>query len=710
MAREWRPSPWARLFIRSGDWAIRVDRERIAIRCGGDVVTTPLTGESLRLRRGRVWNDIVLPGGDQILTGLSRRDRATLENEIGVRLLERMCTEWSAAFGRSVADRVRHRRWMAERFIGDWDRTRMALVRDKEASFQALRGRARRGGLDETAAAAVHAVHTPSSVRDAVDDENEAIFRAELKAERHFLRSIEKTPLTREQARSVITFDNRVQLVAAAGSGKTSTMVAKAAWAVHKGIARPDEVLMLAFNQAAAQELEQRTTERFRAAGLSGTVRAMTFHAFGLRVIGEATGRKPSVSESVVSDEGTSLMTTLIAQLAASDPAFAAAWRIVGDGSEQLVRTALSHAKSNDLSDAQLRERARATEDLELAEAFVTVLTAVRAAWDAHLRAEGSVDFDDMLNQSAELIESGRWSSPYRVVLVDEFQDVSRARARLVNALQNGGERHLFAVGDDWQSIYRFAGSDITAMTRFEDMFGLAQVLKLTRTFRSGAELSRAAGRFVMKNPEQIRKTVRSTLSHPDPIALEFVAGSGDAREAIARHLAQIAARLGPDDTATVKILGRFRRDEQFLPDTADDRLTIEFQTMHASKGLEADHVILPAMNQGGFPSTREEDALLRLVLPSGDAFPFAEERRLFYVALTRARKSVLLVADENRPSEFAMELLADGVVTANRDVHVCVQCRRGVLARRRGASGDFLGCSRFPACRHTEEHARVAT
>ena len=243
-----------------------------------------------------------------------------------------------------------------------------------------------------------------------------------------------------------------------------------------------------------------------------------------------------------------------------------------------------------------------------------TSSTNVRHEWDRRLREANEVDFEDMLNQATDLVEAGKWVSPFRVVLVDEFQDASHARARLVNALVNRPVHYLFTVGDDWQSIYRFAGSDISAMTRFEENFGAGHVLRLERTFRCSQELSTLAGDFVMKNPNQLTKKVRSDRSLPNPVMLTLVDSDAGVTDAIAQRLGELSDALHEGASTSVKILGRYRYEEALVPRTRYRGLDIAFQTIHSSKGLEADHVILPGLNRGGFPSTKEDDPLCGLL------------------------------------------------------------------------------------------------
>ena len=157
---------------------------------------------------------------------------------------------------------------------------------------------------------------------------------SEFLSRRHFFDTIEKTPLTDEQAKAVICFDNRVQVLAAAGSGKTSLMVARAAYAVTRGLVDPERILLLAFNRAAADELQERVEARFAAAGIDPTgVRASTFHSFGLDVIGRATGVKPRLASWLESGDGLGVIERIVDNLRDRDSQFRYRW--------DLYRTAL---------------------------------------------------------------------------------------------------------------------------------------------------------------------------------------------------------------------------------------------------------------------------------------------------------------------------------------------------------------------------------
>jgi DNA helicase-4 len=384
----------------------------------------------------------------------------------------------------------------------------------------------------------------------------------------------------------------------------------------------------------------------------------------------------------------------------------------------RLMRSFMSHVKSNSLTREDLEQRvAERTPRSAQARSrlFLDLYFRIAEAWNAKLRADGSVDFEDMLVAAAEHLEAGRVRPDWSLVLVDEFQDASQARARLTRALVAPPGRHLLAVGDDWQSINRFAGADIAVMTGFNDWFGPGPTLRLQTTFRCPQELCDTASAFVSKNPRQLRKIVTSAQPAPGAQVRLIVAASKDQLpaevEAELGHLARSARVLGADGAradgraATVSVLGRYNFDRQLVPKGPFDGLDVSFRTVHSSKGLEADYVILPNVTAGtyGFPSAVQDDPVLSLAMAEADEYPYAEERRLFYVALTRARRQVTLLTVSGHESPFIVELLKDERVEVVRSPGPpptpCPRCGKGVVVPRTGRYGPFLGCSTHPRC-----------
>ena len=349
------------------------------------------------------------------------------------------------------------------------------------------------------------------------------------------------------------------------------------------------------------------------------------------------------------------------------------------------------------------------------ARAFLDVFAPVFEEYQKRL--EGRIDFEDMILRAARYAEDGRYVSPFRHILVDEFQDISQSRARLVKALKaQHPDVRVFAVGDDWQSIFRFAGSDIHLMRhfgrefggRFDGETGVHRTVDLGRTFRSVDQIAFAARTFVLRNPAQIDKKIVPAGTATEP-AIRVVSVSksedeGKLNEVLAALSA--AAALGAKP-ATVLLLGRYRFNEPDMPGLRRrfPRLKIEFKTIHVSKGLEADHVVLLNADSGrmGFPSEIVDDPLLSLVSPEEEAFQNAEERRVMYVAMTRARHTLAILASNARPSSFVTELRKDpayGISTApgaEPEAHVCGECGGRLL----GVTGQ--DCRIWYRCEHVQ-------
>ncbi|KRB50392.1 helicase IV [Rhizobium sp. Root708] len=394
------------------------------------------------------------------------------------------------------------------------------------------------------------------------------------------------------------------------------------------------------------------------------------------------------------------------------------------DAFSQLLGTFLRKFKSGGYSVADCEAKSERMKLGNRAKAFLAVFTPVFEEYQKSLG--GRIDFEDMILRAAQYAESGRYVSPFRHILVDEFQDISQSRARLVKALKaQHPDVRVFAVGDDWQSIFRFAGSDIHLMRHFGEEFGgsfngktgVHRTVDLGRTFRSIDQIALAARAFVLKNPAQISKQIVPAGNATEPAIRIVMTSKNEEAKKLGEVLAEISAKIESANTASVLLLGRYRFIE---PDIRDlqrrfSRLRISFKTIHASKGLEADHVIVLNADSGrmGFPSEIVDDPLLTLVSPDEELFENAEERRVMYVAMTRARRTLTIMASNSRPSSFVTELAKDpeyGVAAeagSEQMAHECGECG-GRLLDVRGQDGrTWYRCEHvqhcenlLPACR----------
>ena len=373
----------------------------------------------------------------------------------------------------------------------------------------------------------------------------------------------------------------------------------------------------------------------------------------------------------------------------------------------RLLTTFLHHVKTSGVAPDELRARARTSDDRQRAQSFLDVFEQVRERYAAVLAEEGAVDFHDLINRAAELIDDGVWEAPYRYILVDEFQDISAGRMRLLEALKREGVAY-FLVGDDWQSIYRFAGSDVGLVRSCGEHLGHVRQRALSQTFRFADGILRPSTAFVQRNPEQTQRPLRAARDDRDD-GVTIVA-DGDAGRGLWRSLQDIRERAAATggEAPSVLVLGRYNNSRGAMPRSTAP-LRVEFSTVHRAKGREADYVVVLDLKneRRGFPSQVEDDPLLDLVLPSGPStgYPHAEERRLFYVAMTRARRGAYLVTHPQQPSTFVTELRHDGTALRQLgaipgdDAPECPRCLAGKLVRSQ--SGDTLRCSNHPMCRH---------
>lgn len=358
-----------------------------------------------------------------------------------------------------------------------------------------------------------------------------------------------------------------------------------------------------------------------------------------------------------------------------------------------LLRTFLNHVKTSNTGFEVLQTRARARGDVARNLVFLDIFRQVRQRYEQLLTEADELDFHDFINRAADHITNSRWRSRHRYVLVDEFQDISAGRMALLRALNDTGVAY-FVVGDDWQSIYRFAGSDVSLVRGCGSHLGHVKQRTLSSTFRYRDGILGPSTTFIKQNPEQTQRPLRSNSSARDD-GITVVAAD-DTASGVQVALRDIQGVAGGEDPE-VLVLGRYNNSRQAVP------AGVEFNTVHRAKGTEADYVVVVDLtdDRWGFPSQIDDDPLLELVLPPlrDTAFAFAEERRLFYVALTRARHGTYLITHPTFPSAFVLELLAQShglrqigeLAPALR----CPRCSNGRLVR--SESHKTLRCTNHP-------------
>ena len=330
-------------------------------------------------------------------------------------------------------------------------------------------------------------------------------------------------------------------------------------------------------------------------------------------------------------------------------------------------------------------------------------------AYQAELEKNYEIDFTDAIIQATAICREGLWKH-YDYILVDEFQDISVDRYRFLQALRSEKPKtKLYCVGDDWQSIFRFAGSDMALFYDFEEYFGFTELCKIETTYRFHQPLIDRSSAFIMKNVAQKKKTIKTPEGDSKKTYLNFVkCGSDD--KGVLHEVEKIVQSLPKEDS--VLLMGRYNYDVMSVGfkgeiGHSDNRIKVNiagrdifFLSVHSAKGLEADHVILVNCNQGayGFPSLIEDDPILDFVLSKSEQYPFAEERRLFYVAMTRAKKRMYVLYDEQRPSPFISEFMLKLEIGS----YLCPKCLEGkIMPIKDGTSANGVPYRSFTCSNH---------
>lgn len=323
---------------------------------------------------------------------------------------------------------------------------------------------------------------------------------------------------------------------------------------------------------------------------------------------------------------------------------------------------------------------------------FLDIAEEVYHHYQSVLKQRNQIDFADMINDAhfyLQEIEAQNITLPYKYIIIDEFQDIARQRFNLTKRLSEITKAKVVAVGDDWQSIYAFSGSDITLFTRFLQLMGAGTELKITHTYRNSQELIDIAGGFVQKNSAQIRKQLLSPKHLENPIVIEPFDDSVKMMASLATKVEEIIGKIIDEFgiKSSILLIGRYNYDMYKLYRTGKfseqsgnrvksekyPNANITFMTAHSSKGLGYDNVVLINMFEGkfGFPCQIEDDPIIKLVTFEDKSMPFAEERRLFYVAMTRTKNRVYIATPKHKPSRFIVELIKDYQLPLSEEINM---------------------------------------
>lgn len=503
------------------------------------------------------------------------------------------------------------------------------------------------------------------------------------------------------QRQIVLSEEDSTLVVAGAGSGKSLTILGRILYLVKSGV-DPNDILCISFTNKACDSLR----EKLSCSGVD--MKVYTFHKLGMEIL-KSNGRFMNVvSPNTLFD----IIDEVVCENNVLDILPDYNFFDFGDGDfsflhhrisletkyvynlKMLLFTFINLFKGNNFcvekfesflnlntleNDDFLRKRNRK---------ILLLLKEIYIRYMNYLRKNNSIDFHDMINESIKSVEKVGIRN-YKYIIIDEYQDISLVKCELIRLIKSKTGAKVLAVGDDFQSIYRFTGSNLKVFIDFEDYFPQSKIFRLEKTYRNSKELLDIMGNFILKNKRQITKRLFSDKRLNIPIYIYYYDND------LYSVLEQVIKDVGDD----FLIIGRNNRDFSGLKGYRDKCLTV-----HKSKGLEADNVIIINLEDSvfGFPNKMVNDDVLKYVSDDYDSFPYEEERRLFYVAMTRTKNCNYLLVNKNNPSIFVSEILKDNKnIKIVSDILYCPKCR-GRLVKRSGKYGEFYGCCNFPKCRYT--------
>ncbi len=428
--------------------------------------------------------------------------------------------------------------------------------------------------------------------------------------------------LDKYQLKAVTSNRKNILVLAGAGSGKTYTIVSRIRYLIKYRNVKPSDILCISFTNDAVNKLKEDLNNK--------DVEVLTFHKLALKIIGR---KKEVLAEDMLTD--------IIINTFSNDKLFGL-YEMERFDMYNLVKTFINLFKSNNYPLDKFYtfiNKANTKDKMLLKEIMKCYI-----CYESYLNKEGLMDFNDMINIAINKLD--KVNLKYKHIIIDEYQDTSLTKFLLIKRIISINKSNLFAVGDDFQSIYRFTGSNIKIITRFKKYFPFSKIIKLKYTYRNSKELVFVAGKFIMKNKSQIRKKMKSKIRENNPVKIIYY-------DDLTSSINKVIKKEKIDD---LFVLSRNNKD---LENINIKDIKYKKMSVHKSKGLQAKYVFLINVNsnKNGFPNKIEDHKILKYVNNYKEHFKYDEERRLFYVALTRCTKKIYLFVPSNRESIFIKEI-----------------------------------------------------
>ena len=458
--------------------------------------------------------------------------------------------------------------------------------------------------------------------------------------------------LDKEQTNAALVNDCNTIIIAGAGAGKSTTMVGKIKYLVLYEHVLLENILCITFTNNAANSLEEKINKEL---GLKGKV--YTFHKLSLEIlkeyhinyrIADADLLEYLIDEIFACIHSSYLEKLFLNKNYLESQEFLDYKKVIARFIKLFIANFYDAKYFQDI----LRKAKR--KDMPM----LKIINKIYEMYILEKASSGIIDFDDMIYMATKLVKIKGINRSYQYIIVDEYQDTSLVRENLVQAIKEKTGAFVTVVGDDFQSIYRFSGCDINNFLEFKKHFKPAKELYITNTYRNSKELIYVAGTFIMKNPRQRKKNLKSDKSIAKPIVICYYKNiKNDFYKLLNIIHSPNLMILGRNNADIYKVLNdklKFFNNKIILDD-----YNIYYKTIHKAKGLEEDNVLIINLSNdtNSLPSKIKDEKILRYVIKHFDIYPFEEERRLFYVGITRTKNYCYLFVPKDNPSIFVKEL-----------------------------------------------------
>lgn len=451
--------------------------------------------------------------------------------------------------------------------------------------------------------------------------------------------------LDKYQSKAVYCNRNSYLVVAGAGSGKTLTIVGKVKYLIDNGVP-PSKILCISFTNESVNSLKSSLMKR------NLFVDCKTFHKLSLDILKDK-------NYYICSSD---YLEYVCEEYFNSYIFFDDTYKIVPyeidkyyKNVKDIIISFIHKVKCNqiDIEIVLKLLRKKIPKDHKV---LLIIILKIYTLYEEELNSQKKIDFDDIINASISELDELMYFK-YSYLIVDEYQDISYSKYLLIKKIINKFNVKFMAVGDDYQSIYSFSGSDLSYFVNFKRMFN-SSVIKLRNTYRCPKDVVEIAKRFVMCNKNQINKRLISRNYINNSINVVYSEN----------EINDLIKIFDSDDNFLV--LGRNNKDflllkESDLISTDNGKIiykdkSIRYMTVHSSKGLEEKNVIVLNVvdNYLGFPNKIYDNEIFDYIDKKNEFYPYAEERRLFYVAFTRCKNKVYFFTRKNKESIFLKELI----------------------------------------------------